>query len=162
MKTTARGKKEAVKELLENVESINYLDSIKTKDGKTCFRDMTGGQKAIAILELLLKFDTSKYPILLDQPEDDLDADGISMHLTGFIKQQALERQFIIVTHNASLVVNADSDNVIVAVPPNDRHGFVFYNGAIERPDIAEQIMDTMEGGRLVLEQRINKLLASQ
>ena len=162
LKTSARGKKEAVKELLENVESINYLDSIKTKDGKTCFRDMTGGQKAIAILELLLKFDTSKYPILLDQPEDDLDADGISMHLTGFIKRQACERQFIIVTHNASLVVNADSDNVIVAVPPRGNHGFTFFNGAIERSDIAKQIMDIMEGGRSVLEQRINKLLASQ
>lgn len=162
LKTSARGKKEAVKELLENVESINYLDSIKTNDGKTCFRDMTGGQKAIAILELLLKFDTSKYPILIDQPEDDLDADGISLHLTGFIKQQARERQFIIVTHNASLVVNADSDNVIVAVPPRNNHGFMFFNGAIEKADIAKQIMDIMEGGEAVLRQRINKLLPSQ
>ena len=162
LKSSARGKKEVVKELLENVESINYLDSIKTKDGKTSFKNMTGGQKAIAVLELLLKFDTSKYPILIDQPEDDLDADGISLHLTGFIKRQAHERQFIIVTHNASLVVNADSDNVIVAVPPRGNHGFTFFNGAIENSDISKQIMNIMEGGEVVLKQRINKLMASQ
>ncbi len=162
LKASARGKEEVVKELLENVESINYLDSIKTKDGKTSFKNMTGGQKAIAVLELLLKFDTSKYPILIDQPEDDLDADGISLHLTGFIKRQAHERQFIIVTHNASLVVNADSDNVIVAVPPRGNHGFTFFNGAIENSDISKQIMNIMEGGEVVLKQRINKLMASQ
>ena len=82
--------------------------------------------------------------------------------MTGFIKRQAHERQFIIVTHNASLVVNADSDNVIVAVPPRGNHGFTFFNGAIENSDISKQIMNIMEGGEVVLKQRINKLMASQ
>jgi ABC-type enterochelin transport system ATPase subunit len=85
------------------------------KSDDTLFKNMTGGQKAIAMLELIFKFDTNNYPILLDQPEDDLDTSGIATSVVDFIKKQKSRRQIFIVSHNGSLVVCSDSEEIIVA-----------------------------------------------
>lgn len=149
-------KKRVLYDLLENPYKIDFLQSITTKDGKTEFRDMTGGQKAITMLELIFKFDTNNYPILIDQPEDDLDTTGVATSVVDFIKDQKENRQIFMVSHSASLVVCADSDEVIVA--ENKNNTFNYYVGAIEDPKIREDIINRMEGGREALRLRINKL----
>ena len=149
-------KKRVLRDLLENPYKINFLQSITTSDGKTNFRDMTGGQKAITMLELIFKFDTNNYPILIDQPEDDLDTTGVSTSVVNFIKNQKEKRQIFMVSHSASLVVCADSDEVIVA--KNEKNAFNYYVGAIEDPKIRQDIIDKMEGGKEALQLRIDKL----
>jgi ABC-type lipoprotein export system ATPase subunit len=57
----------------------------------------------------------SKFPILIDQPEDDLDNRSIFNELIPFIREKKIERQFIIVTHNANVVLGGDAEEVIVA-----------------------------------------------
>ena len=147
--------------LLTNRFEIDYLKSVRTKDGKTFFGNMTGGQKAIALLELIFKFDNERYPILIDQPEDDLDVTGIASDLVNFIKSEKKERQVIIVTHNASLLICSDAENVIIAehkALEGGRHEFSYKNGSIENSKCRKKIIKILEGGENALKQRMLKL----
>lgn len=155
-KNFANDKKHVIDELLRNPFKIDFLRSIKTKDGKTNFLDMTGGQKAIAMLELIFTFDTNRYPILLDQPEDDIDTSGVSGSIVDFIKKQKEKRQIIIVSHSGSLVVCSDSEEIIVA--KNNKGKFRYQTGAIENKEIREEIVNILEGGKEALELRMRKL----
>jgi len=148
-------------QLLKNRFEIDYLNSVKTKDGVTHFKDMTGGQKAIALLELIFRFDDESYPILIDQPEDDLDVSGVASDLVDFILAEKQDRQIIIVSHNASLVICADTENVIVSnmkVKSSKRLAFKYTTGSIENPDRRKDIVSILEGGELALRKRMKKL----
>lgn len=148
-------------QLLKNRFEIDYLNSVKTHDGQTHFKDMTGGQKAIALLELIFRFDDEKYPILIDQPEDDLDVGGVASDLVKFINEEKEDRQIIIVTHNASLVICADTENIIVSnikSVGSSKYDFFYFTGAIENPDRRNDIIKILEGGDIALLKRIKKL----
>lgn len=150
-----------ISQLLRNRFEIDYLNSVKTKNGETCFKDMTGGQKAIALLELIFRFDDEKYPILIDQPEDDLDVGGVASDLVNFIKAEKEDRQIIIVTHNASLVICSDSEQITVSSIQQINTGgydFSYSTGSIENPDRREDIIRILEGGSEALRKRMQKL----
>lgn len=155
LKNRASNRSQVLSGLLQNPYYVDFVSSIRTADGKTAFRDMTGGQKAIAILELIFKFDNCQYPILLDQPEDDIDIHGITESLSNFIKSQKRNRQIFIVSHSANLVLCSDSENIIVAENGND---FRYHEGAIEDEQIREDIVNILEGGEDALKLRMRKL----
>lgn len=83
------------------------------------YNEMSQGKKAFVVLKMTLDCSESKCPIIIDQPEDDLDNRAIYSELVTFLKQKKKERQIILVTHNANVVVNADSELIIVA----NQHG---------------------------------------
>ncbi len=148
-------------QLLRNRYEIDYLNSVKTKGGETHFKDMTGGQKAIALLELIFRFDDEKYPILIDQPEDDLDVGGVATDLVNFVKSEKEERQIIVVTHNASLVICADSENIVasdIKRVANGKYDFAYATGSIENSDRRSDIIRILEGGQEALRKRMQKL----
>lgn len=141
--------------LFKNRFKVNYLKSI-TKDGKN-FNDMSDGEKMIALLEFIFKFDDYNYPILLDQPEDDLDVRAISKHIVNFLKKQKNKRQIFIVSHNANLVVCGDSEEIIVA-KKEEQNNFKYNTGSIENSKIRKEIIDVLEGGEEAIRKRKNKL----
>lgn len=76
-------------------------------------------------------------PILIDQPEDDLDNRSIFDELIRFIKEKKVDRQIITVTHNANIVLDGDAELVIVANQkgknaPNKQYRFEYRGGSIE------------------------------
>jgi len=77
--------------------------------------ELTPGLKGIALLILYLDLDESCKPILIDQPEENLDNRSAYTTLVQYFREAKKKRQVIIVTHNANLVVNTDSEQVIVA-----------------------------------------------
>jgi predicted ATPase len=83
------------------------------------FFQMSDGKKAFVVLKLLLDFSNKECPILIDQPEDDLDNRSIYKELVEYLKKKKKERQIIVATHNPNVVVTADSEEVIVA----NQHG---------------------------------------
>ncbi|MCD6194957.1 hypothetical protein J7K05_02075, partial [bacterium] len=119
--------------------------------------------------------DNSKCPILLDQPEDDLDNRSIYNDLVKFIKTKKKERQIIIATHNPNLVVGADSECVIVANQDGDKarnktYTFEYVQGALENSFVAkgeskvlykqgirEHVCDILEGGKQAFQKREQK-----
>lgn len=139
---------------------------------------MSPGKRAIVLLELLLENDSSNTsPILIDQPEDNLDNRSISNELVNLLKKVSLKRQVIIVTHNANLVVLADADEVIVAnqdpeIVENEKYRFEYISGSLESSEgytendkklshkgIRYDITDILEGGIKAFKTRERKYL---
>ena len=138
---------------------------------------MSPGKKGTVLLILFLQISTADYPILIDQPEDNLDNRTIYTQLCTMIKRKKSQRQIIIVTHNANLVVGTDSENVIVAnqegqsgTGTRQQYRFEYVNGPIELSfkcrdeqnelqcqGIREHICDILEGGLDAFENRERK-----
>ena len=101
------------------------------------------GQKSTAILSLLLS--AGDQPIIIDQPEDDLDNQYVYNVVVDLLRRRKFSRQVIIVTHNANIPVNGDAE-LIVALGTQDRLGKIICRGSIDRPDIKEHVSRIMEG----------------
>lgn len=80
---------------------------------------MTPGKQALFALTLILNESDDVWPLLIDQPEDDLDSRSIYEHIVPYLVKSKTERQILMVSHDANLVVGADSEQLIVA----NRHG---------------------------------------
>ena len=155
---SGRDEESVLVELFKNRFKIDFLKSIKSKKGEQ-FDDMSDGEKALALLEFIFKFDDYNYPVLIDQPEDDLDARAISKHIVNFIKDEKTKRQVIIASHNANLVVCGDSEEVIVSSKSGGKNpAFRYSVGAIENPKIRGEIIEVLEGGKEALAKRRDKL----
>jgi len=150
--------------LSENYYKISY-DLIYDGDN---FEQMSEGKKAFVILKLLLDFSNKECPILIDQPEDDLDNRAIYSELAKYLRKKKIERQIILVTHNPNIVVGADSELVIVANQQgiknkntDENKKFQYVTGSIENTrlkddkiqsildsqGIREHVCDILEGG---------------
>ena len=158
--------------------NVHYI----VKSGKDNIESMSPGKKALVLLEMLISLEESKCPILIDQPEDDLDNRSIYHDLVKYIREKKKERQFIIVTHNANVVLGADAEEVIIANQdgvgtPNAEKRFEYRSGSIEndtiptdesgntlsgilnQTGIQTQICDILEGGRTAFQLRQNKYI---
>ena len=163
-----------IKELLgTNFFNISYEIEYDTDK----FKAMSEGKKAFIILMLLLDFSNKQCPILIDQPEDDLDNRAIYNELVTYIKNKKKERQIIIVTHNSNIVIGADSELVIVSnqqgvnSPNRNNRKFDYIFGSIESSmekdnDISEilysqgirqHICEILEGGETAFKNREKK-----
>lgn len=80
---------------------------------------MTPGKQAVFALELILSKHDSEWPLLIDQPEDDLDSRSIYDSIVPKIRELKKRRQIIMVSHDANMVVGSDSEEVIIV----NRHG---------------------------------------
>lgn len=141
---------------------------------------MSPGKKALVLLKLLIDLAESKCPILIDQPEDDLDNRSVFDELIPFIRRKKKERQIIVVTHNANVVLGADAEEIIIAnqtgsKSENKEKRFEYRSGAIENDSpvlatdgsietgilnskgIQQHICDILEGGEIAFEKRKNK-----
>lgn len=96
---------------------------------------MTPGKQARFALTLILDESDDQWPLLIDQPEDDLDSRSVYDKIVPYLVQKKTERQIIMVTHNANLVIGADSEQVIVA----NRHG-------ADRPNRDDRMFDYLTG----------------
>ncbi|MBI2837085.1 MAG: hypothetical protein HYX75_02130 [Acidobacteria bacterium] len=101
------------------------------------------GEKSTAILSLLLS--AGDQPIIIDQPEDDLDNQYVYNVVVDLLRRRKFSRQVIIATHNANIPVNGDAE-LIVALGVRDRRGAILGAGSIDRPDIKDLVSVIMEG----------------
>jgi predicted ATPase len=99
-------------------------------------------------------------PLIIDQPEDNLDNQSIFMMLREFIKQAKKKRQIIIVTHNPNLAVGADAEQIIhVKIDKRNNNRFTYNAGAIEDPVINKFIVNILEGTMPAFDKRKLKYL---
>lgn len=102
------------------------------------------GQKGTVLLKILLVEDDK--PLIIDQPEENLDNRFIYETLRDAFRKAKTDRQVIIATHNANLVVNTDAEQVVVAT--YEDNVISFESGALENPDIRTHVANILEGGR--------------
>ncbi|WP_342606353.1 TrlF family AAA-like ATPase [Pantoea agglomerans] len=104
---------------------------------------MSPGKRGLVLMSILLHLSNSEHPILIDQPEDNLDNRTIYDQLKGYIRSKKLDRQIIMVTHNANLVVSTDAECIIVANQSgqqagneNEKYQFEYCFGSLENNKI--------------------------
>lgn len=107
--------------------------------------DLSGGQRVSLLLSLLLETDDER-PLIIDQPEDELDNRFLFETLLPALKRLKGRRQVILATHNANIVVNGDADQVIHLEATANR-GWVAHSGAIDEPAVRDAIIRTVDGG---------------
>lgn len=113
------------------------------------FRKASQGEQAATLLNILMN--QSHGPLIIDQPEEDLD-NKIINEIIKTIRSAKDRRQLILATHNANIAVNGDSENVIEMVL-----GRQATCGAIDEESVRKAITDTMEGGKDAFELRRRK-----
>ncbi len=138
-----------VQELYDYLFSLEYLRPIyELKLDSKVLEELSPGEKGTLLLVFYLMIDKEDTPLIIDQPEDNLDNKSVFEVLTHFIKTAKKRRQIIIVTHNPNLAVGADAEQVIY-VNLDKRNGknlFSFQAGAIENQKINERIVEILEG----------------
>ncbi len=147
---------------LNNGISLEYNVNSGIKKAKPIFRENTKlslGQNAVALLLIILTASqglNDNRPLLMDQPEDDLDNSYIFNTLVEEFRRSKNKRQLIISTHNANIPVSADAENILV-LKYNGEYGYLDNNGSLDNPDISEAVLDILEGGELALKSRNEK-----
>ena len=91
--------------------------------------------------------DMDDKPLIIDQPEENLDNESVYKYLVKFIKQAKEKRQIIMVTHNPNLAVVCDADQVIkMDIDKKNKNTVSFMSGSIENPDMNKCIVNVLEG----------------
>ena len=128
--------------------SIDYLnENYKLKLAGKDLNQLSPGEKGALLLVFYLLLDKDDKPLIIDQPEDNLDNQSVAEILVPFIKQAKKRRQIIMVTHNPNLAVVADAEQIIhVNIDKENENEFSFCAGSIENPQINRCIVDVLEG----------------
>jgi len=111
------------------------------------------GQRGTVLLKLILA--EGDFPIIIDQPEENLDNKFVYKTLVEAFRESKKKRQVIIAIHNANLVVNTDAEQIIVAEYKNNK--ITFKSGSIENPEIRNEITSILEGGEEAFRRREQK-----
>lgn len=164
-----------IEDILNGLIKDNFELDFKVTYKNDEILHMSPGKKGTVLLILFLQISSAEYPILIDQPEDNLDNRTIYDLLCKIIKEKKKDRQIITVSHNANLVVATDSENIIVAnqigqdsILDKGKYRFDYVNGALEfsfksdnsveevlyQQGIREHVCDVLEGGDEAFKQR--------
>jgi len=172
-------KYKTVKEaLLKLLGDYFYLDFSITYKGDA-LEKMSPGKRNLVILKIIIGLSKDKWPILIDQPEDNLDNRSVYEDLVKFIKSSKKNRQIILITHNPNLVVGTDSEEIVICNQAgqgkdtqNKMYRFEYVSGSLEysfklskegepailfRQGIKQHVCEILEGGEEAFEKREKK-----
>jgi energy-coupling factor transporter ATP-binding protein EcfA2 len=126
-------------------------------------RKLSPGTRGIVLLLLYLALDNSDdRPLIIDQPEENLDPKSVFDELVALFIAAKAKRQVIIVTHNANLVINTDADQVIVAEAGPHQLGKLpplsYLTGGLENAAIRKAVCNILEGGEVAFRERARRL----
>jgi hypothetical protein len=152
------------KDRVLQLEELELPDHVEIKlntahDGAVNFKPLSKlspGQQCTAILHLLLLQNAD--PLIIDQPEDNLDNAFIAERIVVELRKAKIERQFIFATHNANIPVFGDAEWIGI-LETDDKHGKLTHDmqGSIDVPAIREKAAIILEGGKTAFNQRKKK-----
>ena len=123
-----------------------YVIELRMDDGGyRPLADLSGGQRVSVLLSLLLKTNDHS-PLVIDQPEDELDNRFLFNTVLPVLKELKGQRQIIVATHNANIVVNGDAD-IVIQLEATASRGWIASTGTIEEPAVRDAIVRTVDGG---------------
>jgi len=146
-------------QLYEYLFSLDYLEPryvLRWEDKP--LEQLSPGERGTLLLIFYLLIDNSKMPLVLDQPEGNLDNQTVYQLLVVCIKEAKKTRQIFIVTHNPNIAVVCDAEQVIHA-SLNKEQGcqLTYISGALENPEICQKIIDVLEGTKPAIDNRVSK-----
>ena len=139
-------------------EDLLEVKYVAGNDKPKALEHGSAGQKAAAILSFLLSYGTA--PLVLDQPEDDLDNALIVDLVVKQLHVNKPRRQLIVATHNPNIVVNGDSEQVCVMKFAGGLIGTVCQS-SLDDVGIRQNICEIMEGGVAAFKKRYERMLGA-
>lgn len=139
-------------ELLAPEDEVNV--SLKVNDRWLELEKLSAGQRATAMLLILLT--QEQHPLIIDQPEDDLDNRFIYEDVVRLLREQKNRRQVIAATHNPNIPVLAHAE-LIVALEAESERARIAVQGGMDHPEVQEQVRRVMEGGEEAFRRRAEK-----
>jgi DNA repair exonuclease SbcCD ATPase subunit len=140
-------------------DSLDVRYSLKDGESFKPVEQGSPGQKTAALLAFILSYGNE--PLVLDQPEDDLDNHLIYDLIVTQLREIKQKRQVLVVTHNANIVVNGDAENVI-ALDVRSGQTRIVTQGGLQEPSIRDEICRVMEGGKEAFDQRYKRINAGR
>jgi hypothetical protein len=157
-------KRASVSGLYDFIWSFGYLNpeySLKL-DGKD-LTQLSPGERGSLLLVFYLLVDKSDRPIVVDQPEENLDNQTIYNLLIPVIRDVKKRRQIIMVTHNPNIAVVCDAEQIIHSSIDREKGNLITYDsGSIEDPVINKHVLDVLEGTRPAFDNRDAKYQAQR
>ena len=153
-----------VEDLYNYIFSLEYLNpfySLKWDDKE--LDQLSPGERGNLLLIFYLILDQNDIPLVIDQPEENLDNQTVFNTLVPCVKDAKKRRQIILVTHNPNLAVVCDADQVIHAKIHKDQGNEVVYTaGSIENSEMNTKVLDVLEGTRAAFSKRDSKYWQSE
>ncbi|WP_352934796.1 TrlF family AAA-like ATPase [Mesorhizobium sp. M1169] len=145
-----------VKKFYDFLYSLGYFEPrYELRLGGKDLNQLSPGEKGLLLLVFYLHLDTDSSPLIIDQPEDNLDNDSIFAVLARCIRDAKKTRQVILVTHNPNLAIGADAEQIVyVRLDKVNGYRFSYDCGAIENPNTNGHIVRVLEGSRPAFVQR--------
>lgn len=152
----------------EDLESIQFEDRPTITVTKKIKDEVTGeekifsktlsqlslGQQQSILLAILLQ-SKSKYPLIIDQPEDNLDSEFIYKTIVANLRKIKENRQVIIVTHNPNIAVLGDAE-LITPLKSTSIKSMIFERGSIDKSETRKLCCDILEGGEQAFKKRLD------
>lgn len=136
--------------------SLSYLNvGFSLKMGDKELEQLSPGEKGSVLLIFYLALDQEEKPLIIDQPEDNLDNQSVFDKLVPCVLEAKKNRQVIIITHNPNLAIACDSELIIYS--ENTGNHIEYISGAIEDDNIKDKIVDILEGTMPAFELRTSK-----
>jgi DNA repair exonuclease SbcCD ATPase subunit len=141
-------KKKNISNFYEYIFSLSYLEpTYELKLGNKNLVQLSPGERGALLIVFYLLLDREDIPLIIDQPEENLDNESVYRILRHFIRHVKKERQVIIVTHNPNLAIVGDAEQIIfVKINKTNKNTFSFESGSIENPTINKHASDILEG----------------
>lgn len=143
-----RGKK--VEEVFNALYGLEYIQPryVLKWEGKELSM-LSPGERGTLLLVFYLLIDKGDMPLLIDQPEGNLDNHTVAKVLVDCIREARKKRQVFIVTHNPNLAVVCDADQIVYAsMDKANGNAITYTSGALENPYISKHVTDVLEGTR--------------
>lgn len=146
-------------QLYDFIYSMDYIGlRHRLTMGGRPLAQLSPGEKGALLLVFYLLVDQSECPLLIDQPEENLDNQSVYGILVPFIREARRRRQVILVTHNPNIAVVAGAEQVIHCEMDKAGGNLLTYTtGALENPDINGRVVDVLEGTRPAFDDREKK-----
>lgn len=154
----------SVLELYDYIYGLSYIKPLfqLQMSGKK-LSSLSPGERGAILLLFYLFIDTDDKPLIIDQPEENLDNESVYKYLVSFIKVAKKKRQIIMVTHNPNLAVVCDADQIIkMDIDKANKNTVSFISGAIENPEINQCIVDVLEGTYPAFDNRNRKYFSKE
>lgn len=145
-------------EVLDYVFGLEYLSPrYSLTFGGQDIGQLSPGERGLLLLVFYLLVDKDDIPIVIDQPEENLDNQTIYKILVKCIKKAKERRQVIMVTHNPNLAVVCDAEQIVYASRNTEGVRFEYEAGAIEQPEIKDRVVQILEGTEPAFKNRQSK-----
>lgn len=148
-----------VSDLYNYLFKLEFIDfNYQLRQGDKGIEQLSPGERGALLLVFYLLLDKNDIPLIIDQPEDNLDNHSVAKILVPFIRAAKAKRQIIMVTHNPNLAVVSDAEQIIyVNLDKEDNYSFSTVTGSIENKEVNKKIVEVLEGAMPAFNKRKDK-----